>query len=156
MSYLILMGVLMGVGGTVAMDIWALGIARAGIAPFPNWAGPGRWTAHLPTLYHNDFNALPERESDVRLGWILHYGVGIAYGIIWAILAGNSWLAAPTFFPVWIFALFTIAAGWFLLQPGMGLGWGASKTPKPWKIRGLGLLAHTAFGVGMWTVAAAL
>lgn len=41
-------------------------------------------------------------------------------------------------------------AGWFLLQPGMGLGWAAAKTPKPWKGRGLGLVAHTLFAVGMW------
>ena len=60
------------------------------------------------------------------------------------------------FLPVWLFSIFTIVAGWFLLQPGMGLGWAAAKTPAPWKVRGLGLLAHTAFGLGMWGVALSL
>jgi hypothetical protein len=55
-----------------------------------------------------------------------------------------------------VFSVLTIAAGWFVLQPGMGLGWAAAKTPAPWKARGFGLLAHTVFGLGMWAVALGL
>ena len=71
---------------------------------------------------------------------------------LFVLLAGAEWLANPTFLPLWIFALLTIAAGWFLLQPGMGLGWAAANTPSPWKVRIMGLLAHTAFALGMWAV----
>ena len=67
-----------------------------------------------------------------------------------------DWLAAPTFLPVWIFALITIAAGWFLLQPGMGLGWAAARTANPGKARIMGLIAHTVFGLGMWAAARAV
>ena len=82
--------------------------------------------------------------------------IGIIYGIVFAILAGPAWLAAPTFLPAWIFAILTVAAGWFLFQPGLGLGWAASKTPNPSKVRALNLVAHTVFGIGMWGTALAL
>ena len=74
----------------------------------------------------------------------------VVAGIIFILIAGRDWVAAPSFLPLWIFPLLTIAAGWFLLQPGMGAGWAASRTPAPWKARGLGLVAHTVFAVGMW------
>lgn len=156
MGELILAGLLMGLGGTVAMDAWAMALDRAGVAPYPNWAGPGRWVGHLPQLFHDDIGAVPPVRGELALGWALHYGVGLAYGVIWALIGGAAWLASPTLLPVWVFSIVTIAAGWFLLQPGMGLGWAAAKTPAPWKVRGLGLAAHTVFGLGMWGVALVL
>lgn len=145
----------MGLGGTLAMDVWALLLNRVAGQPLPNWANPGRWFGHVfrGQVFHDDIVTATPVAGEVSLGWFLHYGVGVIYGVLWALIAGASWLVAPTFLPVWIFALVTIAAGWFLLQPGMGLGWAASKTSNPWKARGTGLLAHTVFGLGMWVTA---
>ncbi|WP_095595068.1 DUF2938 domain-containing protein [Actibacterium pelagium] len=152
---LILVGILMGIGGTFAMDVLAWTQSNLGVAPFPNWAMPGRWAVHVTrgTLFHEAIAEAEEVPNELTIGWLFHYAVGIAYGLVFIAIAGAGWLAAPGFVPVWIFSLITIAAGWFLLQPGMGLGWAASKTPSPWKVRGLGLLAHTVFGLGMWVVA---
>lgn len=151
-------GILMGLGGTIAMDLWALALNRFSGQPMPNWGNVGRWLGHVPrgTVFHDDIGAAAPLPQELALGWVAHYGVGVVYGVVWALIAGPAWLAAPTFGPVWIFALLTIAAGWFLLQPGMGLGWAASNTPNPWKVRGMGLLAHTAFGLGMWAAALAV
>ena len=134
------------------MDLWALVLTRVFGQPFPNWAMPGRWFAHLfrGTVFHDQIADSSPVAGELQLGWAFHYAVGILYGVVFAVLAGPDWLAAPTFLPVWIFSLVTIAAGWFLLQPGMGLGWAASKTPNPMKVRALGLVAHTVFGIGMW------
>lgn len=155
MGDLIWIGILMGLGGTVAMDIWAELLARGFGQPRPNWGNVGRWSAHVSRgrVFHDDFGALAPVPGEFGIGWAVHYGVGALYGVIWALLAGSAWLAAPTFLPVWIFALVTIAAGWFLLQPGMGLGWALSATPNPWKGRVMGVLAHTVFGLGMYAVA---
>lgn len=157
MGFLTLTGILMGLAGTVAMDIWAWVLARLCVAPFPNWAMPGRWLGHIAKgrLFHADIGAAQPVKGELALGWLLHYGVGVIYGIVFAHLAGVVWVAKPDFLTVWVFSLITIAAGWFLLQPGMGLGWVASKTPNPWKVRGLGLVAHTVFAIGMWLVALA-
>ena len=155
MNGILVTGVLMGLGGTLAMDIWAWVLNRGFGQPLPNWAMPGRWLGHIGRgrVFHDDIGAAAPVAGELPLGWALHYGVGVLYGVIWALLAGAEWLAEPSFVPVWIFSLITIAAGWFLLQPGMGLGWAAAKTPSPWKVRGMGLLAHTVFGAGMWGVA---
>lgn len=144
-------GLVMGVLGTVAMDLWAMLLARLG-QPMPNYAMIGRWLGHVfrGKVFHDDIGAAEPVGGELGLGWGLHYAVGVIYGIIFVLLAGDAWLAAPTFLPLWIFAILTIAAGWFLLQPGMGLGWAASKTPAPWKVRAMGLVAHSVFAVGMW------
>ena len=157
MGFLTITGILMGLAGTVAMDIWAWLLARFAIAPFPNWAMPGRWLAHTVKgrVFHEDIGAATPVRGELALGWLLHYGVGVIYGVVFAHLAGVVWVAKPDFLTVWVFSLITIAAGWFLLQPGMGLGWAASKTPNPWKVRGMGLIAHTVFATGMWLVALA-
>lgn len=148
---LIWTGVVMGLCGTLAMDLWAQGLHRLFGQPLPDWGMVGRWAGHLPTrVFHDDIGAASPIGGEVTLGWAVHYGVGVIYGVIFVLLAGAGWLADPRFVPVWGFSLLTIAAGWFLLQPGLGLGWAASRTDAPWTARGMGLVAHTVFALGMW------
>lgn len=145
-------GVLMGLAGTLAMDIWALVLERfAGIAR-PNWGAVGRWVVQVSRgrVFHASIGDVEAVPGEVRIGWMFHYLVGAIYGAVFMLIVGSAWLEAPTLLPVWIYALATIGFGWFLLQPGLGLGWAASKTPAPWTARGLGLVAHTVFGLGMW------
>ncbi|RVC55851.1 DUF2938 family protein, partial [Mesorhizobium sp. M2A.F.Ca.ET.046.02.1.1] len=78
---------------------------------------------------------------------------GMLYGVILVVLAGAGWLAAPTFLPAFILGIVTVGAGWFLLAPGMGAGWAASKLPNPTKVRALNLVAHTVFALGMFSTA---
>lgn len=134
------------------MDIWAIVQGRLWKLPLPNWALPGRWLTHVfrGQIAHNDIHQSDEVPYELILGWFFHYAVGVAYGILFLLIVGTGWLEQPKFLSAWLFAIATIAAGWFVLQPGMGLGWAASKTPNPWKTRSLGLVAHTAFGAGLW------
>ena len=53
----------------------------------------------------------------------------------------------------WAFGIATLAAGWFLLQPGLGAGVAASRTPNPGRQRIEGLIGHTVFGLGLWLTA---
>jgi hypothetical protein len=66
---------------------------------------------------------------------------------------GAEWLAAPTFLPAFILGMVTIGAGWFLLAPGMGAGWAASKTPNPTKARLMNIAGHTVFALGLYGTA---
>ncbi|MCA0941206.1 DUF2938 domain-containing protein [Salipiger pacificus] len=151
----VFVGIAMGLGGTVAMDLWALLLHLVLGTPRPAWRNQGRWVVRAlgGNVFHDDITATPPIPNESAVGWSFHYAVGIAYGVIFVILAGEGWLEEPGFAPLWLFALVTIGAGWFLMHPGMGLGWALSKTPTPWKGRALGLLAHTVFGLGMWAVA---
>lgn len=145
-------GVVMGLIATVLMDLWALILARVAGLPAANWAMVGRWVAHMPRgrFAHDAIGEADPVTGERALGWVFHYAVGVAYGVALAAIMGAGWLASPTFLPAWIFAVLTVGFGWFVLQPGMGLGWAASKTPNPWRARGLGLAAHSVFGVGLW------
>jgi hypothetical protein len=152
MSDLLVAGVVMGLVATAMMDAWAVLLRRAAGVPMPNWAMVGRWAAHLPRgrVFHDDIGQATSVEGEHAIGWVFHYAVGVIYGVVLAFLMGPAWLAAPTFAPAWGFSMLMLGFGWFLLQPGLGLGWAAAKTPNPAKARVLGLVAHTVFGAGLW------
>ena len=48
-----------GIGGTAAMDLWAFLLAAVFGLPKPNWGLVGRWFAHLAkgTFFHKDITA---------------------------------------------------------------------------------------------------
>jgi hypothetical protein len=112
----------------------------------------GRWFWHLRAgkVLHDDIGRAEPYAGELALGWLGHYAVGIVYGAIFALIMGPAWFAAPSFLPAWIFGLATLAFGWFLLQPGLGLGWAAAKAPNPSRVRLQNLVGHTAFGLGLW------
>lgn len=148
-------GALIGIGATVAMDIWAIVLSKFPGESSPNWAPVGRWFCHLlrGTIFHRDIGASEPHPRELAVGWIGHYAVGVLYGVIFLLLMGRGWLAHPTFLPAWIWGIITVAAGWFLLQPGLGIGWAASKTPNPTKVRVMNLVAHSWFALGMYGTA---
>jgi hypothetical protein len=149
---LIAHGALLGIGANLLFDLWQRGLALATGQPPPNWAPIGRWFWHLRTgrLFHDDIGRAEPWAHELALGWAGHYAVAMAYGVVFALIAGPGWLAAPRLLPALAFGLVTVAFGWFVLQPGLGMGWAASKTPNPWRVRRLNLAGHAVFGLGLW------
>ena len=148
-------GIVIGSGATVLMDIWAIVLHRFFGQSAANWAPVGRWFYHLKNgkVFHDSIANAAPYEHELALGWISHYVTGIVYGLALAIIMGPAWLAEPTFIPAWILGIVTVGAGWFLLQPGLGIGWAASKTPNPAKARAMNLIAHTVFAIGLYGTA---
>lgn len=155
MLELLFKGAIIGLGATALMDIWAFALHLLFKEPKPNWAPGGRWFYHLSRgkVFHEDIGKAEPYARENALGWSGHYAVGIVYGIILAVLVGPQWFAGPTFIPAWILGIVTIGAGWFLMQPGMGLGWAASKTANPAKVRLMNFAAHTIFAIGLYGTA---
>lgn len=152
MGNILYSGLVMGFLATAAMDVWALALNRFAGQALPNWGLVGRWVGRLPSgrVFHTSIAEARPVNNELVVGWAFHYAVGIIYGVALAAIMGPAWLAAPTFLPAWVFSILMVGFGWFLLQPGLGLGWAASKTPNPWKVRSLNLAAHTVFAVGLW------
>lgn len=152
MLELIIKGTMIGVGATVVMDLWALILAQFPGQSRPDWGLVGRWFWHLRhgQIFHDDIAATKPYRHEVVLGWIGHYVVGILYGVVFALYGGSAWFANPIFLPAWIFGIMTVAAGWFLLQPGLGIGWAASRLPNAANVRVLNLVAHTFFALGLY------
>ncbi len=148
-------GALIGVGATALIDIWAILLAALFGLPRPNWGMVGRWVWHLRDgkVFHDDIGKAQPYAHEPALGWAFHYLVGLVYGVILVLATGAAWLTAPTFLPAFILGIVTVGAGWFLLAPGMGAGWAASKTPNPTRTRALNLISHTVFAIGLFGTA---
>lgn len=144
-----------GVGATLVFDLWLYALHRVFGLPNANWAVAGRWFVHVAQgrVWHDDIGAEPAVPGELPIGWAGHYAVGIVYAGALLAIWGMGWAAAPTLAPALIVGVVTILAGWFLMSPGMGGGIAASKAESPWKERGLGLLAHVVFGLGLYLTA---
>ena len=144
--------VLVGAGATVVADLWAIVRQRVfGIAP-PNYGLVGRWFGHMPRgqFVHDAIaKAAPVRGERI-IGWTAHYLIGIAFAALLLQLWGMAWLQQPTLAPALIVGVATVAAPLLVLQPGMGAGIAASRTPHPASARFQSLLMHTAFGFGLY------
>ena len=73
--------VVIGIGGTAALDLWALLLSAVFGLPAPNWGLVGRWFAHLAkgTFFHKDITAATAVPNEAALGWFAHYAIGIIY-----------------------------------------------------------------------------
>ena len=93
---------------------------------------------------------------ELALGWLTHYLTDIAYAVLLVALLGAAWLDQPTVLPAVVFGVLTVAAPWFVMQPAMGAGVLALKTPTPLKTGLRNLANHTVFGAGLYGAAAVL
>ncbi|CAI3930005.1 MULTISPECIES: DUF2938 domain-containing protein [Commensalibacter] len=155
MMSLMIDGILIGVGATVMMDIWDIVFGSLPGQSKSNWAPVGRWVWHLKEgiVFHQNIDDAKPYEHELALGWIFHYIVGILYGVLFALYVGTGWFAYPTFLPTWVWGMITIGAGWFLLQPGLGIGVAASQLSNAWTVRILNIVAHSFFALGMYGTA---
>ena len=147
--------VLIGIGATICMDIWAQTLKRLFNVQALNWGLVGRWIANMPKgqfIHTNILKATPH-EYENALGWGAHYGVGIVFAFGFAFHSGLEWVTGPDALSAWLFGISTVVFPFFIMQPGLGLGIAASKTPDPVKGRFLSCLAHSVFGLGMFGTA---
>ncbi len=140
-----------GIIATVILDLWALTLNRLFGLPVTNWGRVGRWVAGLlPGSYRQDtISAPPAMACDQVIGWSTHYLVGITYAAIY--LVGLNLLSrTPDPTSALLFGIATVLAPWLILQPGLGLGYFGSRTPKPKLTRTLNLVSHSVFGFGLF------
>jgi hypothetical protein len=55
--------------------------------------------------------------------------------------------------PAVMFGIVSVLVPYLIMQPSFGLGIAASKAPEPTSARLRSLMAHTAFGVGLYVCA---
>lgn len=146
---------LIGVGATAFMDLWALFQKRAFGIPALNYAMVGRWIGHLGsgTFCHQAIGAARPIPGERAIGWAAHYAIGVLFAGILIAMAGLGWARQPSFLPALAMGIITVLAPFLILQPGMGAGIAAAKTPAPNTARLRSLIAHTSFGVGLYLAA---
>ncbi|CAB9494490.1 DUF2938 domain-containing protein [Alteromonas macleodii] len=149
---------LIGIGATLVMDLWALLRQQLfGIAP-TNWGMVGRWIGHMRKgrFSHTSIAHADDVSGEKIIGWTAHYVIGIGYAVLLFLIFGEAWLFEPTLGPAVALGIATVIAPFFILQPGMGAGVAASKTPNPNAVRLHSVLNHAVFGLGLYLSALVL
>jgi len=144
-----------GVGATIVLDLWSAFLKRFFHIPSTNWAMVGRWFGHLPRgrFVHSKISDASPVRGELLLGWSVHYAIGVGFATILVAICGLGWLHQPIVVPALAVGIITVVFPFFLTQPGMGLGFAASKTPRPNVARLRSLTSHTIFGVGSYAAA---
>jgi hypothetical protein len=144
-----------GVGATVVMDLWALFLRRCfGVASL-DLALLGRWIGHFARgrfRHESIARAAPVRHEQV-IGWTAHYTIGIAFAVLLLAIWGSDWLNRPTLIPALVVSSATLVAPFFVMQPAMGAGIAASRTLRPNVARLRSIVTHTVYGVGLYASA---
>jgi len=147
--------VITGAGATLVTDAW--GLARRPLlgVPSPDYGLVGRWFGHMRhgRFRHEAIARAEPVPGERLLGWAAHYLTGIAFAALLVLLAGPDWLRAPTPAPALLVGIGTVAAPFLLMQPGMGAGIAAARTPNPGKARLHSLITHAVFGLGLYLTA---
>ena len=147
--------VVVGLGATLFMDVLALFLKRVFSIPSADYCLVGRWLRHMPEgkFTHASIAAAPPKRSECTVGWIAHYVIGTVYALVLVAFVSGSWLARPTLLPAMLFGIGSVLVPYLIMQPSFGLGIAASRTPNPTQARLRSLVAHTAFGVGLYVCA---
>ncbi len=147
-----------GAGATLATDLWVLARGRLLGVPTPDWGLVGRWFGHMARgrFRHEQIAAAEPVRGERVIGWTAHYLIGIAFAGLLLAICGPAWARQPTLTPALALGLVTVAAPFLLMQPAMGAGIAASRTPRPNSARLQSLVTHVVFGLGLYAAGLAL
>jgi hypothetical protein len=147
-----------GIGGAALMDAWGLLARRAFNIQGLDYALLGRWIGHIPRgrFFHERIGVAPPVPGERALGWAAHYAIGIGFALPLLLVWGLDWAHSPTILPPMLVGLGTILAPWLVMQPAMGAGIAASRTPNPSAARLRNLATHAVYGIGLYLSAVAL
>jgi hypothetical protein len=148
----VLIGIVIGIGATLVMDLWNLFLKRTFSMQSLNYCLLGRWLSHMPsgTFRHASIGAARQKPFECTVGWIAHYSIGVTLALVFVVLVSSEWLARPTLLPVLSYGLGTVVFPLFVLQPSLGLGVASSRAPNPTQARLKSLMTHSVFGVGLY------
>lgn len=148
--------ILIGVGATLVIDVWALLLGQLGI-PSLNFALLGRWVGHLGQgqWMHESIAQATPVSGELLLGWCAHYSIGITFAALLLATFGLKWARSPTLLPALVIGIVTVSAPLLVLQPALGAGLAFSNTPSPIFNCVKSVVTHTVYGFGLYLAALA-
>ena len=148
----VLCAVAIGIGATAVMDLWTVLRQWLFAIPAADYGLVGRWIGHMARgrFRHERIAAAPPIPGERLIGWTAHYLIGIVFAAILLAIFGLDWARHPSIGPALAVGIATVAAPFLLMQPGMGAGIAASRTPRPGAARLQSLITHAVFGLGLY------
>jgi hypothetical protein len=147
--------IVIGVGATAVMDLWAAFLRRCFGVSSLDFALLGRWIGHFAQgqFVHDSIGKAAAVRNERIIGWSAHYAIGVLFAAVLLTVWGPEWARRPTLLPALIVSFATLVAPFFILQPAMGAGIAASKAPHPNIARLRSIATHTVFGIGLYLCA---
>ena len=157
MIIIILKIMAIGIGATLAIDLW-ISVLKLFKIKSLDYKYVGRWIGNFPKgkFLHNKIQDTPPIPRELIIGWAVHYLIGITFAFILIVVYGINWLDRPSFFPAIIIGLMTAVGPFFIMQPAFGLGIASSKLPNPNLLRLKSLGTHLMYGIGLYVSAVLL
>jgi hypothetical protein len=154
MIIIILKILAIGIGATLAIDLWVSILKLFSIKSL-DYRYVGRLIGNIPKgkFSHNKIQDAPPIPHELIIGWTVHYLIGITFAFILIAVYGVGWLDKPTFLPAIIIGLITSIAPFFIMQPAFGFGIALSKLPHPNLLRLKSLGTHLIYGIGLYVSA---
>ena len=139
----------------MVMDLWILVRQRVFGVPAQSYGLVGRWLAGLARgrFRHERIAASPPVRGELAVGWLAHYLIGVSFAALLLAIWGIGWAHQPTLAPALMVGVGTVLAPFLVMQPGMGAGFFASRTPRPGAARVQSILTHAVFGIGLYASA---
>jgi hypothetical protein len=98
---------------------------------------------------HERIAATPAVKGEKAIGWVAHYAIGIVFAGLLVVVHGQQ----PTLASALVVGIGTVAAPFLVMQPAMGAGIAARRTPRPGAARLQSLVTHAVFGFGLYAAA---
>jgi len=143
---------IVGVIATACLDIGQQIYRLLTGMPITDWGMIGRWAAYLPKgqVVHENIGKTPPVAGERPLGWAVHYAVGIGYAVVYLVLMWFILGIEPGFVPAMVFGALSVSVTWFVMEPILGAGVMAAKTPKPPAAMAQDFASHLSFGFGLF------
>jgi len=149
---------LTGLLATLIMDGWSLARRYLFAVPSLNYALIGRWILWMSKgrYFHHTIHDTPAVKGETFTGWAVHYLTGMAFAFIPLLWRGQQWPEHADLLSAVISGLLSLMAPFFIMQPALGWGIAASKTPVPGKARLNSAVNHLVYGLGLYLAAVGL
>jgi hypothetical protein len=154
----VLLGALVGVAGTVTMDVLATVSRKLGLAIGAKGQWGGRWYLGIAQgrFVHAQIAESPEQRGEKRAGLVGHDIIGTALAVFYVLGAEWAGVSAASFGAAVGYGLATCVLPWFLVFPALGFGVFGRAAPSELKVFTASVLNHFGHGLGLWWSASLL
>tara|TARA_X000000368_G_C22726202_1_gene577456 strand:+ start:112 stop:585 length:474 start_codon:yes stop_codon:yes gene_type:complete len=149
---IILQGFISGLIATILFDLFNNSLNYAYNIDKPRWNLLGRYFIGYRQKRYFRVSLAEDEEEDNELFWgyIIHYIIGIIYGLIYVCL-NVFFFDYPSLLIAYLFGFITVLGAWCYLMPfAYNLGFFASKSDQQLNILVQNLIGHFVFGTGLF------
>ncbi len=148
---MLLLSILIGVLATCIADALSFITKQIWGIPSPNFVLLGRWLLYMPQrqFTHRNIMQSPTRSFETCIGWFMHYVTGVVFAYVLLMSISLNLFNLNDYAFAILFGIGTVICPFFIMQPSLGFGVAASKTPNKLVARLRSLLTHCYFGMGL-------